>query len=123
MTHQNIEPVSFFQIDNRHDVDILKIEYESEKTLIITSDDINWNMEGSKNYKKLPASLIFHGVSDLIIDIFDYSGISIDDIEIKAVEKQYKICIYLNAGGGTNSLKDGNPSICFIFCNFTVSEL
>ena len=115
-TEDIIDPEKFFKSFSLHDVGIegINLDFESQ-SVEIKVEDLNWNYEGSPEYKERPCSIFFNDVVRHSVDIMDTEGIVIGRASSKGIDGLYQVELDLRLGGGDNSWGKGRSSIEFTF--------
>lgn len=106
------DPILFLNSFSMHDVRIENINIDlSQQIFEFATDDLNWNYEGSPEYKKRTCTVMFLGVESYFLDILDVTGVIIGRNHAYMVGDLIQVDIDLNNGAGDLSWSIGRSSI------------
>ncbi len=106
------DPILFLNSFSMHDVRIENINIDlSQQIFEFATDDLNWNYEGSPEYKMRTCTVMFLGVESYFLDILDVTGVIIGRNHAYMVGDLIQVDIDLNNGAGDLSWSIGRSSI------------
>lgn len=106
------DPIYFLNSFSMHDVRIENISIDlSQQIFEFYTDDLNWNYDGSPDYKMRPCTVLFLGVLSYFLDVLDLTGVIIGQNHAHMVGDLIQVDFDLSTGAGDLSWNNGRSSI------------